>query len=148
MRDYGLVVRKAFYDKINGQINSGPDNFIVPVVDEKIEDDQPSDLFIALKSQSVTQQDSKSTKRALCQIRLDIVQFTRTAKSSTLLDYIADQILFLIYPNERLHSLVPEGPYQISTSKLDSMETLPLERVDNGYLSTKSLYFSNRINQQ
>lgn len=148
MRDYGLVVRKAFYDKLNGQINSGPDNFIVPVVDEKVENDQNSDLFIALKSQNVTQQDSKSTKRAVCQINLDIVQFTKTAASKTLLDYIADQILFLIYPNERMHSLQAIEGYQISVSKLDSMETSPFQAVDGGFLITKTLIFSNRINQQ
>lgn len=148
MRDYGLVVRKAFFDKLNGQISSGQDGAIVPIVDEKVEDDQMGDLFIAMKSQSVTQQDTKSTKRAVCQIRLDIVQFTKTAASKTLLDYIADQILFLLYPNPRMHSLNPEGPYQISVSKLESSDTSPFQQVDGGYLITKSLIFSNRINQQ
>lgn len=144
MRDYGTVLRKAFFDTLkNAIVVNGT---TIPIFDEKMEAGTRNDLFIKISSQDVRHDNTKCHFRARCTITLMVVDSTKSVGGKLLVDQVSDNILNILYPTKKTNTLDVAPPYQLVTSYFDTSETFFGKSAD-GYETGKILYFQNTINQ-
>ncbi len=143
MRDYGTVIRKAYFDALKNAIVI--EGSTIPVFDEKHEVGN-SELYIKISSQDMQQQNTKCHFRAKCVIRLQVTELTKTVGSKLKSDQVSDLILTTLYPTKKTNILDIDPPFQLVTSVLDGTDTF-FDKTQTGYTQGKLLYFSNTINQ-
>lgn len=145
MKDYGTILRKAYYDVIRNNVivDSAP----VPIVDEKIEDQPNSSVIIKIGTQDTQQTNTKNHFRAQCRVTVEIIQFTQSVITKLLIDDVANQILTLLYPTRKTNTLIVPSPYQLPVSELETTDTSPFVQQKAGLSISKVLVFNNIINQ-
>lgn len=146
MNDYGYYLRQAYFNVLTEQvvIDSGK----IPVVDEKLDQQiTEHDIYIKLSTQNDQQQNNKCYFAASCELRIDIVQRTRSAGGKMVVDSVADQILMLLFPTSKTTSLVMSAPWQLSYARFENSNTSPLEATSVGFIQVKTLVFTNRVAQ-
>ena len=109
MRDTKKILRHAIFNALDGQITYN--SVAVPVVDEKIRNSAPSDLFIVLSTQSESPVERNSSSfNTLSSIDIDIVQKTGTEVSKDGIDDVYEDMLEIIFPSiSTLGLTVPSG---------------------------------------
>ncbi len=145
MRDYGTIIRKAFYDVIKNEVTI--DSGVVPIIDEKVEGNSGSAVVIRITTQDMQQQNTKHHFRATCRVLVEVTQYTKTAITKLKIDNVCNQILTLLYPDPKTIALTVPSPYQLPVSYLEGTDTSPFMKVEAGLAITKTLIFNNIINQ-
>lgn len=143
MKDYGTVIRKAYFNALKNAIVI--DGSTIPVFDEKYETGN-SELFIKISSQDMQQRNTKRHFRAECTIRLQITEITKSVGGKLKADAVADAILTTLYPTRTTNILDIDPPYQLVVSVHESSDTF-FDKTQTGFTTGKLLYFSNIINQ-
>lgn len=143
MRDYGTVIRKAYFNALkNAIVVNGT---TIPVFDEKFETGN-SQLFIKISSQDMDELNTKCHFRARCTIRLDVVELTKSVGGKLKVDEVTDKIFQTLYPTRKTNILDVEAPFQLVISKFRDSQTI-FGKAADGYETAKVLFFSNIINQ-
>lgn len=97
MKDTKKILRHAVFNALDGQITYN--SVAVPVVDEKIRNSAPSDLFIVLSTQTETAIERNSSAfMTNSSIDIDIVQKTGTEVSKDAIDDVCEDMLEIIFP--------------------------------------------------
>ena len=146
MVDYDTKVRAGYNQVLNGAISY--ELGVIPVVDEKL-DTQISehDIYIKLSSQQGQQQNNKKYFAATCTVNIDIVQRTKSVGGKLVVDDVAGQVVQLLFPTRTTTAITLSSPLKLTISELQNTNTEPLRQIDSGFLTIKTLTFSNRVIQ-
>lgn len=143
MRDWGTVIRKAYFDALRNAIVI--EGATIPVFDEKM-DTEKNDIFIKIGPQETRNMNTKCHFRAACTIQIWIVDRRKSTASKLKIDDVANQILTTLYPTKKTNILDVDPPYQLVASVFDTSDTV-FGKTADGFETTKVLYFQNTINQ-
>lgn len=150
MRDCGTIVRKSFYDVLNGQILSPEDGTtIIPVVDQKLDDNiTDHDLYILLGAQVEPDPSVKVKSYWSHEIDLNILVVNRRKSTSSklLIEGITEQILEIIFPERHRFGITIPSPFKLSYVKKVSSE-YAFNKIEFGWEISKQTIFKTRITQ-
>ena len=122
MKDTKKILRHAIFNALDGQITYN--SVAVPVVDEKIRNSAPSDLFIVLSTQSESPVERNSSSfNTLSSIDIDIVQKTGTEVSKDGIDDVYEDMLEIIFPSISTLGLTAPSGFQFQEGFRDSCST-------------------------
>lgn len=122
MKDTKKILRHAIFNALDGQITYN--SVSVPVVDEKIRNSAPSDLFIVLSTQSESPVERNSSSfNTLSSIDIDIVQKTGTEVSKDGIDDVYEDMLEIIFPAIGTLGLTVPSGFQFQEGFRDSCST-------------------------
>jgi len=122
MKDTKKILRHAVFNALDGQITYN--SVAVPVVDEKIRNSAPSDLFIVLSTQTETPVERNSSSfNTVSSIDIDIVQKTGTEVSKDAIDDVCEDMLEIIFPAISSIGLTVPSGFQFQEGYRESCST-------------------------
>lgn len=144
MIDTKLIVRKAYFNALNGRIlyNGNP----ITVSDEILPKDAPDMLYVIIANQSGSQENTFEGWRSVEDIDLDIVYKANTRGAKEPLDNIANQIFGILFPYRG--AKIPSDPgIQINCARLESDRYIPLSLNSNNSVNRRILTFRQHVVQ-
>lgn len=144
MIDYGKILRKAYFEVLNGNLTALSASVLV--VDEKLDPTMP-DVYVKIGSTEEQQQNNKTHFAANCGVTLDIVQRTESVGSKIVVDEVSNQILGLLFTDTKTTTLDPDAPLKLTYARLEATRTEPLKQIESGFMIVKRLSFTNRVYQ-
>ena len=107
MIDVQAKIREAYYTALNGQLTY--DASPVPVVDDKLEDDQNDTLYVVMSTQTAVDDSPFGKFDHETTMLLDIVYCPQDTVSKDVVDNVAQQIFNIILPTPETHGLTATG---------------------------------------
>jgi hypothetical protein len=148
MNDAGGIIRKAFFDALDNEVEN-PENAAnkIPVVDEKLDlNITEHDLYILIGGQGGTVLGIKDAWMKEIDISLTIVNRRKATNSKTYVENICDQILTILFPTRNTNGLTVASPFKLTYARLTS-EQYNFEKLADGWQISKTLVFRNHITQ-
>lgn len=149
MIDPGQVVRKAFYDALNNQVDN-PENLAnkVPVVDEKLDlNISEHDLYILIGNQSDSPGGVKNVWASEIDLTLTVVNRRKATNSKTLVENILTQVYQILFPTRTDFGITINSPFRLSYVKRQNPAEYVFERTNDGWTISKAVPFRTRITQ-
>lgn len=149
MIDPGQVVRKAFYDALNNQVDN-PENLAnkVPVVDEKLDlNISEHDLYILIGNQSDSPGGIKNVWASEIDLTLTVVNRRKATNSKTLVENIVTQVYQILFPTRTDFGITINNPFRLSYVKRQNPADYVFERTNDGWTISKAVPFRTRITQ-
>lgn len=146
MRDTGQVVRKAFFDALNNQVDN-PENSAVkiPIVDEKLDlNITEADLYMLIGGQQATPANTKQSWADEVDLNITIVNRRKATNSKTTIETIANDVLGIIFPSRTSFGIIISSPFKLSIVKRIS-DNYVFEQTPDGWEIKKSIIIRTRI---
>lgn len=148
MTDPGQVVRKSFFDALNGQVTN-PENSVttIPVVDEKLDlNITDADLYILIGGQAENSVNTKSSWVDEVDLSVTIVNRRKATNSKTIVESISDEMLGILFPSKTSFGIEITDPFKLSVMrKLSAQYTF--DKANDGWIISKAIIFRTRITQ-
>jgi hypothetical protein len=146
MNDYGYLIRKAYFEAINGQVTIA--GSVIPIADEKLDTQLTEhDIYMLFKTQQVQQVNNKSYYAGTVTMNIDIVQRTKSVASKIVLDDVANQVLGILFPTKTTNGLNIDSPMRLSFARFENSNTTNTIPIPDGFITVKTLTFTNRLYQ-
>jgi hypothetical protein len=148
MLDVGGIVRKAFFDALNNQIDN-PENSVakVPVVDEKLDlNITEHDLYMLIGGQRETSANNKTMWADEVDLSITIVNRRKATNSKTTIENIATQMLQVLFPTRNTYGITVSDPFRLSYVKKTNGE-YAFEKLADGWQISKPIIFKTRVTQ-
>lgn len=148
MNDAGEVVRKGFYNALNGAIGIPGDPINkVPIVDEKLDlNITEHDLYMLIGGQQANAANTKQTWGKEVDLNITVVNRRKATNSKTTIENIADQMLQILFPTRTTFGLSIAAPFNLSYVRYLS-ESYTFEKLVDGWQISKQMIFKTRITQ-
>jgi hypothetical protein len=148
MNDVGQIVRKGFFNALNNAIAIPGDPVNkVPVVDEKLDlNITDHDLYILIGGQQGVPVNTKQTWVDEEDISITVVNRRKATNSKTTIEYIANQMLHVLFPTRTSFGITVTSPFSLSyIRKVSNQYTF--EKLADGWQINKQFIFKTRITQ-
>jgi len=148
MIDTGQVVRKAFFDALNNQVDN-PENSAakVPIVDEKLDlNITEHDLYMLIGGQQATTVNTKHCWADEVDLSITIVNRRKATNSKTTIENIATQMLQILFPTRTTEGITIPLPFLLSYVKRMN-DQYTFEKANDGWEISKQIIFKTRITQ-
>lgn len=148
MKDFGQVVRKAFFDALNDQVLN-PDNSVVtiPIVDEKLDlSITEHDLYMLIGGQAETDVSTKQSWAKEVDLNITVVNRRKATNSKTTIEGISDQLLEILFPDKTSYGISIADPFRLSFVKNVSAQ-YSFEKSNDGWTISKAIIFKTRLTQ-
>lgn len=142
MNDTSYIVRKAFYEALNGNLEYNSVN--VPVYDE-VSVNAPNN-YVILSTQTSSDTDTLNSFQNDATILVDIVSKQGASVRKDVVDNIANQVFLILKPSPQTNGLPLQEGFQLGCLKVRSDNHLPLT-VQGETILRRLIRFSLKINQ-
>lgn len=143
MKDTNFLVRKAFYEALEGQLTYDGD--AVEVVDEQASGTTP--IYVVLSNQDSSEDRVFSKFKHDAFILLQVVHKTDYSASKIAVDNVANQICEIIKPTPSTNGLAAQEEFSFTSVKLESTRSFPFQLNDAETIVRRLLRFSIKIHE-
>lgn len=142
MKDWAQPLRKAYYDLLNGVVVI--DSGFVPVFQERVADNEPSNIYIVIGDIVSSNADDFTTYNSEVFLNLDVVSRQQSGMGDEV-DTMVDQIKTLLFPTRTTRGIAQPSGFQVSEIWIESENELPVAELPIGYLKRKILRIHHKI---
>jgi hypothetical protein len=136
LKDWTKPLRKAYYDALNGQvvIDSAP----VPVFQDKVPDDVPSDLYIVVADTLSSDASPFNVWVRDALMNIEVVAMSQ-AEPGDYVDDMVDQIKQKLFLTRTTFGIAQPAGFQVTKLTLDAEQDIPVMQTATGYIKRKIL---------
>lgn len=143
MKDWAQPLRKAYYDLFNNAVVV--DSGFVPVFQERVPDNEPTNLAIVIGSTLVSNNaDDFKSYNSEAFITIDAISRQQSGMGDEV-DTMVDQIKTLLFPTRTTRGIAQPSGFQVSEIWIESENELPVAELPVGYLKRKILRIHHKI---